>query len=210
MKLKDVDVRQVYRNWKLGSDAFESFVRSGPFVSLKTYEDFDLNMSFDLLHLQQQYHDILQSILNCKKDEFILCDFDFNNSLEIGFLLNNIFSIKPIISFNMLFHPYGLIGTKGNIENLVKYGLNLKKITPKGYVFMCDYGRYQDFKEDEYKKKLNNQYEICDADLPYVETLKILGYNKVVFFTEKDIKKDIQGYLNYIENSNVQIELKMI
>lgn len=210
MNLKDIDVRQVYRNWKSDSDDFESFVRSGPFVSLKTYEDFHLNMSFDILYLQQRYYYIVQNILNCKKSEFVLCDFNFDSCLEISFLLNNIFSIKPIISFNMLFHPYGLIGTRANIENLVKYGLNLKKITPKGYVFMCDYGRYQDFKEDEYKKKLNNQYEICDADLPYVETLKMLGYNKVVFFTEKDIKKDIQGYLNYLENSNVQIEIKMI
>jgi len=210
MNLKDIDVRQIYRNWKVNSNAFECFIKSGPFVSLKTYEDFQLDTAFDISCLQLKHNDTIQSILSCKEDEFIICDFDFDRSLEIGFVLNNIFSIKPIICFNMLFNAYGLIGTKNNIENLIKYGLNLKQIIPRAYIFMFDYDRYQDFKDEKYKKKLNNQYEICDDDIPYVETLKLLGYRKVVLFTQKDIKKDIQNYLDYLKNFGMQVETNIV
>ena len=206
MNLKNVDIRKVYRNWKNNSNEFECFMKSGPFVSLQTYKDFELE-DYSQVSMQK-YENIIQDILGCEENDFIVCDFNFNKDVELGVILNNTYSIKPILCFNMLFHEYGIIGTKENIASLVNFGMSLKNIVPKGYVFLFDYDRFKNFEKSEYKKRLNNQYEICDADIPFFETLNMLGYTKTVLYTQKETKADIQSYLNYLKKSGMEVKTK--
>jgi hypothetical protein len=207
MELQSINPIDIYRKWKCNTNTFEAFIRSGPFVSLQTYDNFDLDLSVDSNFLLEKHKNLIEQIRACSKNDFIVCDLDFDDCTEAGFLLNNYFNIKPVISFNMVFFTYGLIGTKVNIENLVKYGVNLKEIYPSRYVLLCNFERYQDFSPDEYKKRLNNQYELCEDDLPYIETLAALGYTKVVLITKDSIKDDIQNYLNYIKSSSLEVEV---
>lgn len=206
LELKDIDLRLVYRNWKNSSNTFEAFIRSGPFVSLQTYDNFKLNLDININEVNDRHNNLISQITSYSEDSFIICDLDFNDCVEIAFLLNNLHNIKPIISFNMLFNPHGLIGTTSNIENIIKYGLNLNPINSTRYVLFTNYERYMDFREEEYKIKLNNQYEVCEDDLPYAETLTALGYTKVIFITKEKIKQDIENYLNYLMNSDIIVE----
>lgn len=207
MELQCIKPVEIYRKWKSNSNVFEAFIRSGPFVSLQTYDNFDLDLSIDADFLTQKHKSIINFITNSSDNSLIICDLDFNDCTETGFLLNNYYNIKPIISFNMVFYPYGLIGTRSNIENLVKYGMNLKEISPARYVLMSNFERYQDFSDDTYKKRLNNQYELCEDDLPYIDTLRSLGYSKVVLITKDKVKDDIQNYLNYLQGSTFEVEV---
>lgn len=207
MELREVSLISIYRKWKSNANVFEAFIRSSPFVSLQTYDNFQIDLTIDVESLLNKHNKIISKILSYSKEDFVICDIDFDECIEIAFLLNNKYHIKPIISFNMIFHPYGLIGTNTNIENIIKYGLNLEDIYPERYVLMCNYKRYENFSEDKYKKRLNNQYEVCEDDLPYVETLKNTGYNKVVFFTKGNVKEDIQNYLDYLNQSDFLVEI---
>ncbi|MGE5627679.1 MAG: normocyte-binding protein [Solirubrobacterales bacterium] len=204
MNLKDVDIRQVYRNWKANTNEFECFVKSGPFVSLQTYKDFQLGVFNS--GTSPSDSKIINTIVKFDQDVFIICDLELDRDVRVGAILNNVYSIKPVLCFNMLFHENGMIGTKDYIESLINYGIQLKNITPTKYVFMFDYNRYQDFDKSEYKRKLNNQYEICDADIPFAETLQSLGYTKVILFTKSTIKQDIQSYLNYLKEAGIETE----
>lgn len=42
MKLGEIDLRMLYRLWKSNLGPFKCFFRSTPFVSLQTYDDFEL------------------------------------------------------------------------------------------------------------------------------------------------------------------------
>jgi hypothetical protein len=207
LELKDIDLRQVYKNWKKNTHTFEAFIRSGPFVSLQTYDNFNLDLSVDIENLADIHKDLILRILKFTNKDFIICDLDFDHCIETAFVLNNVHNIKPVLSFNMLFNPYGLIGSRTNIENLIKYGLNLKIIDSAAYVLFCNYERYADFTDDVHKKKLNNQYEVCEDDLPYADTLAALGYNRVIFFTKKKVKEDIQNYIYHLRSSNIIVEI---
>jgi len=201
MNLKDTDLKYLYRKWKYNLDPFEAFMRSGPFVSLQTYENFEIDFNINDEELSCKYKNVIYEILQEDlRDTFVIIDLNLNESLELAYILNNKHSVKPILNYNFLFHPYGLIGNEDEIGSLVKLGYNLKDINPQGYILVLDYGRYKDFPQELYKKKLNNQYELTEEDLPNIETLKELGYSKVVLFTRETIKEDINSYLDYMKS----------
>lgn len=207
MNLKDVDLRYIYRKWKSNLEFFEPFMRSGPFVSLQNYEEFEISYSPKEEELYEKYKAIINKILmENLKNTFVIVDLELMEDLEIAFVLNNRFSIKPVLNCNFLFHPYGLIGDKQQIEALVTIGYNLQDIIPKGYVFFLDYGRYKDFSPEVYKKKLNNQYELTQEDVPNLQTLKELGFNKIVIITTDTLKEDIHYYTNYLKQE-LQVEI---
>lgn len=208
MNLKDTDLKYLYRKWKSNLDPFEAFMRSGPFVSLQTYENFEIDFNINDEEFCCKYKEIIHEILQENlRDTFVIVDFNLRESLELAYILNNKHSLKPILNYNFLFHPYGLIGNEDDIGALVKLGYNLKEINPEGYILFLDYGRYKDFPQELYKKKLNNQYELTEEDLPNIETLKELGYSKVVLFTRETIKEDINSYLDYMKS---ELKVKVI
>lgn len=207
MQLKDVNLRQVYRNWKNNAGTLEAFIRSGPFVSLQTYENFELDLTIDIENLLRIHKDITPQIANSDRDEFVILDLDFDRCTEIAFILNNIQGIKPIISFNMLFNTNGLIGSRENIQNLIKYGQNLNNIKSEKYAIFTNYERYFDFSEEEHKRKLNNQYEVCEDDLPYADTLITLGYKKAKLITKEKVKEDMENYLEHLTSSGIAVQI---
>lgn len=207
MNLKDVDLRYVYRKWKSNLEFFEPFIRSGPFVSLQNYEDFQIGYKPKEEELYKKYKIEIDKILEQNlRSTFIIADLELIEDLEIAYVLNNKFSIKPVLNCNFLFHPYGLIGDKQQIEALVTIGYKLQEIIPKGYVFFLDCGRYKEFTPEVYKKKLNNQYELTEEDVPNLETLKELGFNRVVIITKNTLKEDIHYYANYLRQE-LQVEV---
>lgn len=207
MNLKDVDLRYIYRKWKSNLEFFEPFMRSGPFVSLQNYEEFEISYSPKEEELYEKYKAIINKILmENLKNTFVIVDLELMEGLEIAFVLNNRFSIKPVLNCNFLFHSYGLIGDKQQIEALVTIGYNLQDIIPKGYVFFLDYGRYKEFSPEVYKKKLNNQYELTEEDVPNLETLKELGFTRIVIITKDTLKEDINYYANYLKQE-LQVEV---
>jgi hypothetical protein len=208
MNLKDTDLKYLYRKWKNNLGPFEAFMRSGPFVSLQTYENFEIDFDINDEELSCKYKNVIYEILQENlRDTFVIIDLNLNESLELAYILNNKHSLKPILNYNFLFHPYGLIGNEDEIGSLVKLGYNLKEINPEGYILFLDYGRYKDLPQELYKKKLNNQYELTEEDLPNIETLKELGYSKVVLFTRETIKEDINCYLDYMKS---ELKVKVI
>lgn len=202
MNLQETNFRKIYRAWKANLGVFEPFMRSGPFVSLQTYLDFNFTYSLDEEYLNNKYKEKLDKIIdNNLEKTFIIIDSDMNESLELAYLLNNKFNIKPIINFNFLFHPYGLVGSKESIERLVVLGKNLATVKPTAYLMFLDYERYGDFSAELYKKKINNQYEFSDEDLPYGEMLKKLGYTTMIICTKGELKEDLKEYADSIKSS---------
>lgn len=204
MNLQEVDLKDIYRRWKSNLGAFQGFFRSTPFVSLQTYEDFKLDFNVK----QEIREEILRNVLkNCSKNMFLILDLPFNEILDLALELNNKYSIKPILNINMLFHPFGIVGNKDNINKLINNGLALKKINTNKYVMLLDYDRYYNNLDiDSYNDKLNNQYIVGCDDLPYLDLLKHLKYEKIIVVTKEPIKDDLNEYIEYI-NGDIFVDI---
>lgn len=196
MKLQEVDLRNVYRIWKSNLGPFRGFFRSTPFVSLQTYEDFKLEKENIVEYNPQALNIIIEKF---QEDIFLIVDLPLNEIINLSLVLNNEYSIKPILNVNLLFHAFGVVGTKDNINKLINIGLKLKEVNTNKFIMMIPYDRYDEKTDaEELKNKLNNQYGIGEDDLPYVNMLKELGYDKVIIITKEDIKEDLSDYVNFI------------
>lgn len=204
MNLQEIDLRKVYRLWKSDLGPFQGFFRSTPFVSLQTYDNFTLSEE----NINNYNEKVLNIILeNCNENNFLILDASIDEILDLALILNNEHSIKPILNINLLFHPFGIIGSKKNINRLITNGLKLKKINPEKFAMLIPYNRYNDeLKSEDLSNKLNNQYGIGEDDLPNVDMLKELGYSKIIILTENDIKEDLKDYVNYI-NKYIKVEV---
>lgn len=196
---------KIYLKWRNNSNKFECFVKSTPFVSLKHYTDFrleEMSISPNILKTHNEVLDII-SKYDLNTTLFIL-DTNELSIIKIGFLLQT-HNIKPILTFNFMFHPYGAIGSKKFINNLVYFGERLNINEVKGYVFLLDNERYSD-EEDIHlnENTFNNQYEITEEDLPTMEFLKEIKYTSCVYIYSNKIKEDINCYLDYLNNSNIK------
>ena len=197
MNLKEVDLRNIYRAWKKGLGPYRCFFRSSPFVSLQTYDDFEIINCND-----EADGKILSSILNENvKEYFVIADFKLDEILDIALKLNNENHIKPILNINLLFHPFGIVGTKNNISRLVSYADKINDINTDKYIMLLPYDRYdEEIDVSKVYDKLNNQYAVGFDDLPTVEFLKALGYKGVTILTKDKVKEDLMEYINYISN----------
>lgn len=204
MNLQEIDLRKVYRLWKSDLGPFQGFFRSTPFVSLQTYDNFTLSEE----NINNFNEKVLNIILeNYNQNNFLLIDLPIDEILDLALILNNEHSIKPILNINLLFHPFGIIGSKESINRLISNGLKLKKVSTEKFVMLIPYDRYSDeLKSKDLKNKLNNQYGIGDDDLPNVNMLKELGYSKVIILTKNDIKEDLRDYVDYI-NKDIKLEV---
>ena len=53
MNLQEIDLRNIHRIWKSNLGPFQGFFRSTPFVSLQTYDDFELEEENIIKHDQE-------------------------------------------------------------------------------------------------------------------------------------------------------------
>ena len=204
MKLQEVDLRNVYKIWKSNLGPFRGFFRSTPFVSLQTYDDFNLQKENIIEYNPKKLNIIMEKF---KEDNFLIVDLPLNEIINLSLVLNNEYSIKPILNINLLFHPFGVVGTKDNINKLINNGLKLKKINTNKFIMMIPYDRYNEkIDAEELINKLNNQYGIGEDDLPYAIMLKELGYSQVVIITKDDIKEDLSEYVNFI-SKDIRVEI---
>lgn len=204
MNLQEIDLRNIYRTWKSNLGPFQGFFRSTPFVSLQTYDDFEIEEE-NLIKYDQKAIDII--IENLNENNFLIVDLLLKEILNLALVLNNEYSIKPILNINLLFHPFGIIGSKDNINKLINNGLKLKKINTDKFIMMIPYDRYnEEAGIDDSSNKLNNQYGIVEDDLPYVNMLKELGYSQVIILTKDNIKEDLKDYVNFI-SKDIRVEI---
>lgn len=204
MDLKEFDMKETYLSWRENSDPFEPFIRSGPFVSLQTYPNFSIEKVPSIDILDSKYIAITNHIIKySKSNSYIIVDLPMEKTLDIAYLLNNKYSIKPILNFNFLFNEFGIIGNKESISKLLSYGNLLHSITPNNYVMSLDYDRY--IKDSTFvdKSKLNNQYEVNVEYLPTPDYINFLKLDKVVLITNSPTKDDILDYLNLFESKLV-------
>lgn len=204
MNLIEVDLRMLYRTWKSNLGPFRCFLRSTPFVSLQTYDDFSLREE----NISELNEIILKDVIkNCNEDNFLIVDLPLEDILDLALVLNNDYCIRPILNVNLLFHPFGIIGNKDSISKLINNGLKLKKINPNKFVMLIPYDRYDNnLRNEDLTDKMNNQYGIGEDDLPYIEMLKEMRYNKVTILTKDEIKEDLKEYVNYIEK-DMRVEI---
>lgn len=196
MNLKQVDLRNIYRTWKKGLGPYRCFFRSTPFVSLQTYENFNIVDN----NYEEADSSILSALLNEDAEEnFIIADFELDKILNLALQLNNEKGIKPILNVNLLFNSFGIVGTKENISRLISYAGKLDDLKTNKAVMLIPYDRY-DEKNDvsQIYDKLNNQYAVGFDDLPTSEFLKELGYKGISIVTKDKVKEDLMDYVKYI------------
>lgn len=204
MNLQEIDLRNIYGVWKSNLGPFRGFFRSTPFVSLQTYDDFTLEEEYIIEYAQKDLETIMEQF---QEDKFVIVDLPLKEIINLGLVLNNEYAIKPILNINLLFHPFGIIGTKDNINKLINNGLKLKKIQTDKFIMLIPYDRYnEEVSSEDLKNMLNNQYGIGEDDLPNANMLKELGYNQVVIITKDDIKEDLKDYVNFI-NKEIRVEI---
>lgn len=204
MELQDVDLRKLYRTWKSGLGPFKGFFRSTPFVSLQTYDNFALKMESE----NKCRQDVVDKIKeNLDENNFTIVDLPLNEILDTALVLNNEYSIKPILNINLLFHPFGIVGDRVDISKLIDNGLKLNNINSNKFVMLIPSNRYDSDLEIEYlKDKLNNQYGVGEDDLPYESMLKELKYNGIVILTRGELKEDLRDYISSI-SKDIRVEI---
>jgi len=204
-KLSEIDLFHVYSKWNTGLEAFKCFCRSTNFVSLKHYPDFQLS------EVPEDGGDYFQTISSQLKkysfeDTLFLLDITGTEAIRTAYFSRKIFSLAPILVFNGVLHPFGLIGDRNYISYLIGYGMQNEEINKKGHLFVLDYNRFGEYSDDELKENFNNQYELGEEDLPSIEMLDLLGYNKVVYIYEHNEKEDLACYLEHLSQSNINVE----
>lgn len=202
-RLSDIDLFQIYKSWKNDLGPFQCFVKSTNFVSLKHYRDFTLSPILDDRGaLSARVKGVLQEH-DCTNTLFLL-DINGIEAIKTAFFMRNSLSIAPIPVFNGVLHPFGLVGNEEYISYLIGYGMQNRERDNKGYLFIFDSNRYGDFSEEQLKRSFNNQYELGEEDLPPVEMLQALNYERVVYFFDQ-VKEDLDAYLEYLSNNNISV-----
>jgi len=204
-KLSEIDFLQVYNKWNNGLDTFKCFFRATNFVALKHYPDFELSK------VPEEGGDYFQAISSqlekySPQDTLFIIDITGTEAIRTAFFVRKIYSIAPILVFNGVLHPFGLIGDKTYINYLVGYGMLTEDIVKKGHLLVLDHNRFDEYSDEELKENFNNQYELGEEDLPSVEQLDLLGYKKVVYMYEQNEKEDLTCYLEHLSQYDISIE----
>jgi hypothetical protein len=203
MKLSEVDWYLVYKKWTANTGIFDYLFKSSPFVTAKYMDEFELDLDCD-------YNipiDVNKKIANIVVDQhtIIIVDVDALLGMDICLVLNNDYNVAPILSYNFLFHPYGVVGDNKFMERLIAYSEKLKHIEPITSVFILDKNRYINGVDLENPMLFNNQYEITEEELPELDMLLSLKKNKINFLYSGEIKEDINCYLKYLKENNIII-----
>lgn len=195
-----------YNNWCRNSGIFEGYVKSTTLASLSTLDFTKIyceNYSSKSSNVFKELQSKIGADLN---NTFIISDLEAEENLDFTIILNNNFSIKPILAFNHIAHDYGLVGNSVIHNKIVNYSFEFRNIEEvKAYCFILDNGRYRD--NDDYLDPLifNNQYELTEEELPHIEVLKMVNVERLIFIYRNKIKEDIQKYLDYLKDEKINI-----
>lgn len=200
MKLSEINWYLIYKKWSLNSGDFKYLFKSSPFVSARYMEDFELQ--------KRSKHNLLENIMplicsNISENGLIIVDTDSTLGIDLALILNNQCNVSPILSYNFLFHNYGIVGNKKLVEDLVWAAENIKSINPITYAFILDSGRYTNNINLDNPYIFNNQYEITEEEMPDIATLTRLKKTSVTFFYSSSIKEDISCYLEHLKTNNI-------
>ncbi|GKU31596.1 hypothetical protein [Clostridium folliculivorans] len=203
MRRTEIDIYKVYDNWQKGLEEFQCYFKVTPFATMKNYTDFLLdnnispsNDSIDKFNkLKHRFED----------DSLYIIDFEASLALDLALLLNNEVKVKPILSFNHIFHTLGIVGDEGMAQKLLVYSDSLELIKPKVYCFVLDKDRYREDYTCDYMK-FNNQYEITEEELPPADMLEAIGIKNIVYISEGYVKEDVKYYLEYLRKSELDVE----
>lgn len=202
MRLSNVDWYELYKKWTINSGVFEYLFKSSPFVTGKYIEDYELNLS-KAYNINPEFKEVLKE--NIKEDGIIITDVDYALGINTAIVLNNEFQVSPILSYNFLFHPYGVVGDKGFIEALIGAANIIKQISPITHAFILDKNRYINDLNINNPMIFNNQYEITEEEMPDIDMLRRLNIKTLSFFYDKNIKEDIQCYLDHLKINNFTV-----
>lgn len=206
----NINMYEVYENWRSGLGKFKWSLISTPFASSKHIVK---ELIFDDDLKKKTVDDILDDfskdlIASQKEDEIIIFDFDGERSLDLAFNLNKEFIINPILIFAHIFHLNGIVGTKDMLNKLIKYSYGLKNESSKYGIFL-DYDRFSN-KEYNPREFFNNQYRLTEEEMPYIEDFIKAGIDKVTVISQAPIKIDIKEYIDYIKSSELKLEVHLI
>lgn len=205
-----IDLYKVFLNWYENSGDFECYFKSTPFTTLKHYLN-DVQIHDNIVPCVKNVENItkLDNKGIFKEDNVMyLIDLPAEDSVDYALLLNNNFSIKPILSYNHIFNKYGIVGNNDLASKLICYADKLIQRTEhKAFSFIMDYNRYVDDIDLSNPMLYNNQYEVTEEELPYIEIIKEMNINKLYFITNNGIKEDIVNYLNYLSENGLTVEV---
>lgn len=206
----NINMYEVYENWRSGLGKFKWSFVSTPFASSKHMVK---NLILDDDLKKKTIDDILDDfskdlIVNQKEDEIIIFDFDGGRSLDLAFNLNKEYMINPILIFAHIFHSNGIVGSKDMLNKLIKYSYGLKNESSKYGIFL-DYDRFSD-REYNPREYFNNQYRLTEEEMPYIEDFIRAGIDKVIVISKAPIKIDIKEYIDYIKSSELKLEVHLI
>lgn len=226
--LSDIDLRDAYKKFSVQAGNFKAYVRSTPFVSLQHYPNFELTTEFsnDL----SKYH-VKKITIDDIKDELL---FDLNSnasffevissfdskttlfiidlpgtiSLEFAYLLYKDLSLAPVVNFNGIFHPNGLVGDQLFVSQLLWLSkqIDIENKT-NGHALILDSNRYGDYSEDDLQKNFNNQYELSEVDFPSQEMLEALNFEHILLITQPVVKDESLAYIKYIVSSGIKADI---
>ncbi|WP_326511528.1 hypothetical protein [Clostridium intestinale] len=206
----NINMYEVYENWRSGLGKFKWSLVSTPFASSKHIVK---DLILDDYLKKKTIDDILDDfskdlIVNQKEDEIIIFDFDGERSLDLAFNLNKEYMINPILIFAHIFHLNGIVGSKDMLNKLIKYSYGLKNENSKYGIFL-DYNRFSS-KEYNPRECFNNQYRLTEEEMPYIEDFIKAGIDKVIVISKAPIKIDIKEYIDYIKSSELKLEVHLI
>ena len=202
--LKTINLYDIYSKWFEGTYYFQCFVRATNFVSLKQYPDFLLSsVSVEEDKFYKKLEAIVDSCLS--KNTLYFIDLPGAEAIKNGYLLQKNKGIKPVITFNNILHPYGLVGDKEYISSLIGYGELIENEENVTYSFILDNNRYRDYDKEVFKRFFNNQYEMTDEDLPSFEMLQWLGISQCFYLCIEEEKEDMKTYLQYLEDNGIMV-----
>lgn len=203
MKLNNVDWYSVYKKWTINSGVFEYLFKSSPFVSGKYIGNFELNLNKDY-SISNEFKEILKK--NIEKDRIIIVDVDGIIGIKTAIALNNELQASAILSYNFLFHPYGIVGDNSLIEVLIGAAKIIKPNRPITHAFILDKNRYYNDLNINNPMLFNNQYEITEEEMPDIDMLRRLNKRAVSFLYDKVIKEDIKCYLEHLRLNNFIVD----
>ena len=203
--LKKQGLREIYRGWVQGAGPFECFVRKANFVSLQHYPDFKLQ---PVSQTESRLFKAVKARLEkAEGRSLFLIEAGAPEGIRLGYLLQQRMNIKPVLTFGGPLHPHGIVGGESYISALVGYGKMLSPVNPVGYAFILDRQRYREkLSQRMLRQRFNNQYELSQDDLPSVEMLNHLGYQKLVVLSHHEPRVDLLSYLQYLRDNHFKVE----